>query len=108
MTSEEIIFHIILHGGNARSLAMEAVSLAKNGNFDEAREKLKKASEEISEAHKTQTSLIQKEAEGEKTDVSLLLVHAQDHLMNALTIQDFAKEFVELYEKLFISGGVKL
>nr|WP_132746268.1 PTS lactose/cellobiose transporter subunit IIA [Scopulibacillus darangshiensis] len=107
MSSEEVVFHIILHGGNARSLAMEAVSLAKNGGISDARGKLRDAAEEISEAHKIQTSLIQKEAEGEKVGVSLLLIHAQDHLMNALTIRDLAHEFVDLYEKLAVSGGMK-
>jgi len=46
-----------------------------------------------------QTNLIHNEANGNKAEVSLLLVHAQDHLMNAITIKDMAKEFVDLYEK---------
>ncbi|ENA0413451.1 PTS lactose/cellobiose transporter subunit IIA, partial [Listeria monocytogenes] len=37
------------------------------------------------------------EARGEKAEVSLLLVHAQDHLMNAITFKDLAKEIVDLY-----------
>ncbi|EAG9877164.1 PTS lactose/cellobiose transporter subunit IIA, partial [Listeria monocytogenes] len=49
------------------------------------------------EAHHSQTSLIQGEARGEKAEVSLLLVHAQDHLMNAITFKDLAKEIVDLY-----------
>ena len=27
------------------------------------------------------------------------MVHAQDHLMNAMTIKDMAKEFVDMYEE---------
>jgi PTS system cellobiose-specific IIA component len=32
--------------------------------------------------------------------VTLLMVHAQDHLMTAITVKDLAAEFVELYEAL--------
>ena len=30
----------------------------------------------------------------------LLMVHAQDHLMDAMVIRDMAAEFVELYKKV--------
>jgi cellobiose PTS system EIIA component len=95
---EEIIFQIILHGGNGKSCAMEAIFAAKQGDFSGAREKLQEASNALNEAHRIQTSLIQGEVRGEKAEISLLMVHAQDHLMNAVTIKDLALEFVELYE----------
>ncbi|MGG3470316.1 PTS lactose/cellobiose transporter subunit IIA [Neobacillus pocheonensis] len=97
---ETIIFQIILHGGNGRSSAMEAVQAARQGEFAEAREKLKEAENALNEAHHIQTSLIQAEIRGEKTEISLLMVHAQDHLMNAITVKDFAAEMVELYNRL--------
>ena len=57
----------------------------------------------IKEAHRVQTDLIQKEAGGEKTEVTLLMVHAQDHLMNAITVKELASEFVELYKKMSVA-----
>jgi len=30
----------------------------------------------------------------------LLMVHAQDHLMNAITVRDLAIEFVDMYKKM--------
>lgn len=100
MNSEEVVFQIILYAGNARSMAMEAISLAKNKDISGAKEKLEAAKAELSEAHKTQIDLIQKESRGEETKITLLLVHAQDHFMNALTVNDFAGEFIDLYEKV--------
>ena len=97
---EMIIMNIIIHSGSCRSYSMEAIGLAKEGKLEEAAAELEKASEEISAAHKVQTGLIQKEARGERTDVSLMMVHAQDHLMNALVVRDLAREFVHLYERL--------
>jgi PTS system cellobiose-specific IIA component len=104
---EKVIFQIILHGGNARSFAMEAISLAKSGEFEKAEQKLEQSGKEVTEAHQTQTELIQQEAGGKRAEVSLLLVHAQDHLMNALTIKDMAREFVDLYKQLNKSKEVK-
>ncbi|MEH7305518.1 PTS lactose/cellobiose transporter subunit IIA [Neobacillus drentensis] len=97
---EHVIFQIILHGGNGRSAAMEALLAARQGDFEGAREKLKEADYALNEAHHIQTSLIQREIRGEKTEVSLLMIHAQDHLMNAMTVKDLAAEMVELYYRI--------
>ena len=96
---ETEIFTLILHGGNGRSAAMEAIHAAKERNMDLAREKLKEANNALNEAHHIQTSLIQSEIGGTPTEISLLMIHAQDHLMNAMTVKDLAKEFVDMYER---------
>ena len=97
---EEIILNIIMHSGEARSYSMEAITLAKTGNFNEARELIVKADEELGYAHNSQTSLIQGEAANDNIEFSLLLVHAQDHLMTTMTFKDLAVELIEVYEKI--------
>lgn len=97
---ENIIFSLISYSGEARSLSMEAMAKAREGAFAEAEEKLKAAETCIGNAHKFQTELIQKEAGGEKIEVSLILVHAQDHLMNAITIKELAYEIIALSRKI--------
>ena len=94
----EIIMGLIANGGNARSLAMQAIYAAKAGNFEEAQELLKASNESILQAHNMQTQLLTKEANGERSEVSLLMVHAQDHLMNAMTVKDLATEIVDIYK----------
>jgi PTS system cellobiose-specific IIA component len=101
MDYEEIVCQIIVNGGNARSLAMEAVAEAKKGDFEGARDSLSKVEDELANAHKIQTELIQNEAAGVKSEVSLLMVHAQDHLMNAITVKDMSKEIVDIYERMY-------
>lgn len=96
----EVIFQLILHGGNARSLAMEAITLAKNGDIPGAQNALARSTEELNKAHHFQTSLIQQEASGQQTEINMLLIHAQDHVMNAITIKELAGEFVELYGRI--------
>ena len=104
MELELIIMNLINHSGEARSYCMEAISYAKAGEVEKAKESIEEANNKLSEAHKSQTMLIQEEARGGETKISLLLIHAQDHLMNAITVRDMANEFVELYELI---GDIK-
>lgn len=92
-----IAFELILFAGNGRSSAMEAIQEAKKGNFERADGLIKEATTELGKAHKFQTKLIQDEASGKSNPVNILLVHAQDHLMTAMTVRDLATEIVELY-----------
>ncbi|WP_047982737.1 PTS lactose/cellobiose transporter subunit IIA [Ornithinibacillus contaminans] len=93
----EIAFQIILYAGNGRSSAMEAIQEAKEGNFEEADRKIEEAGEELSKAHGFQTKLLQEEASGEGTNVNVILIHSQDHLMTAMTVRDLAIEIIEIY-----------
>lgn len=93
-------FKIILHAGNARSSAMEAISLAKRYKFTAANEKIAVAEEAFVKAHQEQAELIQTEASGGKNHISIILIHAQDHLMTAMTVKDLAIEMIDMYKKM--------
>lgn len=93
-------FNIILHAGNARSSSMEAIWLAKEYKFEEARQKIEEADAEFVEAHKVQTGLLQQEASGEPITVPVILVHSQDHLMTAMTVKELANEMIDMYERM--------
>lgn len=88
---------LVVEGGNARSLAMEAIQEAKKGNFAQADALLVECEQALNAAHNTQTEMIQSEIRGDHIPVMLLMVHAQDHLMDAMVVRDMAAEFVELY-----------
>ena len=106
MENENLIMSLIVDAGNARSHAMEAIRLAKEGDVEEAEVSLRKADAEMTKAHNAQTGLIQNEVKGAHTEISLFMVHAQDHIMTAILAKDLAREFVELYKK--INGSVSL
>ena len=93
---EEIVLSIIMHSGEARSYSMEAIRLAKEGNFEKAMDLIRMADEELGYAHSSQTSLIQGEAANDQIKFSLLLVHAQDHLMTAITEKNLIEQIMEL------------
>ncbi|MGL5694054.1 MAG: PTS lactose/cellobiose transporter subunit IIA [Peptostreptococcaceae bacterium] len=96
----EISFGIIGFAGDSKGIAFEAIRESKQGNIEKARELIQESKETIQQAHRYQTELIQSEAQGNKTDMSVILVHAQDHLMNAMNFQQLAEEFIDVYERL--------
>ncbi|MBY7144487.1 PTS lactose/cellobiose transporter subunit IIA [Virgibacillus sp. NKC19-3] len=96
MEVNEIAFNLILYSGNARSKVMEALKLARLQFFDNANEMLKEADEELEKAHKVQTNMMQEEAKGGSSSLSILLVHAQDHLMTAMLARDLSEEIIDL------------
>ena len=91
---------LIMNGGNAKSSSFEAINFAKHGDFDSADAKLKEADGFLVDAHNAQTGMLTDEANGKHADVSLLMVHGQDHIMNAITFRDLAGEIVDLYKTL--------
>jgi PTS system cellobiose-specific IIA component len=95
MNYEQIIMQIIANSGEARSKSLKAARIAREGEFEQAADFLKQAKDNLTAAHKVQTQLIQAEGRGEKAEISILMIHAQDHLMNALTVRELVVELVE-------------
>lgn len=98
VTEEQIVMELIVNGGNARSQALNAIKFAKKGQIEEAENLLKQSAESLGKAHRFQTDLIQAEARGEKKEISMIMIHGQDHLMNAMTVRELAIEIVELHK----------
>ena len=96
----EAIMGLIIHGGDAKSSAMEALQAAKEGDFATADEKIKQAETALNEAHHSQTGLLTQEAQGNHMEVTLLTVHGQDHLMTSIAFTDLAKEIIDVYKKI--------
>ncbi|MCF0149367.1 MAG: PTS lactose/cellobiose transporter subunit IIA [Clostridium sp.] len=96
----DVIMQLIMFGGDAKSNAMEAIQAAKTGDFELAKAKIAEAGASLTKAHHSQTEMLTKEAQGERTELSLLMVHGQDHLMTSIAFTDLAKEIVELYETI--------
>lgn len=99
MDAEQVAFSIILNAGDARSHALEALRYAREQKFAEAEESMAQAKTKLIAAHCIQTDLLQAEASGEKQEINLLLIHAQDHLMTAILAKDLIEEMIFLFKK---------
>lgn len=100
MENEQMSFQLILHAGNAKSYAMEAIIAANKYDFVSANQSIEKANEELTIAHKAQYDLLSSFSNGEKIDVDILMVHAQDHVSGASIVIEMAKEIITLNQKI--------
>lgn len=104
MELESIIMELVVNSGEARNNALEAIEAAQKQDYEQADKKMKVCEEALSRAHAFQTKLLSEEAGGESnTPISLILIHGQDHLMNAMTVRDLARHMIQMcrlfYEK---------
>ncbi|GLR09971.1 PTS N N'-diacetylchitobiose transporter subunit IIA [Mixta theicola] len=97
---EEVVMGLIINSGQARSLAYAALKQAKAGKFEQAQELMASSHLALNEAHRVQTRLIEADQGAGKTKVSLVLVHAQDHLMTSMLARELVTELIELHEKI--------
>lgn len=104
MDMETVCFEIITCVGSAKSVFVEAIGLAKQGDCAAARAKITEGDGYFTEGHYAHADLIAQEADGNSVALSLLLIHAEDQLMSAETARIYAMEFIELYEKLHAHG----
>lgn len=96
MDRETQVMQLIVHAGDARSCAMEALRNAREGDFTQAEEKMQQCEQAMTLAHQIQADLLEGSfAEGAAVD--MLLVHAQDHLTMAILTYDFALELIALH-----------
>jgi len=99
--TEELIqsaMEIILHAGDARLQVKLALDHIAKQDFDQAKACMANAADEIRIAHRVQTDAIQGEAQGIKTEYSLLFAHAQDTLMTIYSEINIAKQMTQIFE----------
>ena len=99
---------LIIHGGDARAYSMKAIQAAEKGEFMEADKLMGEARTSLNKAHDLQTTIIQEEIRGKPTNTTQLMVHAQDHVMNAMTVRDLAQHLIQLREEVHLLHTQKM
>ncbi len=102
MNKEEaqmIAFQLIGFAGDAFSFFYKAVEAAREGKMEEAEGLLAEGERQLTKAHNAQTELLTAESQGKDVAYSIMLVHAQDHLMTTIMYERVAKEFILLYKE---------
>jgi PTS system cellobiose-specific IIA component len=89
---------IILHAGDARTIACKALEIAAAGNASQARELVEKAHKELLKAHHIHTDRIQSEAAGNGQEYTLLFAHAQDTLMTITSEISLTKRLIDAFD----------
>ncbi|OON96099.1 MAG: hypothetical protein ATN36_06425 [Epulopiscium sp. Nele67-Bin005] len=97
---ETVIINIIVCAGEANSYLQQAFLETSTGDFNVVEELLTKANESLEKAHQAQTELLQAEARGEQAEISLLMVHAQDHLMNVMLSKQLIIHLISMQKEI--------
>ncbi|WP_257281863.1 PTS lactose/cellobiose transporter subunit IIA [Endozoicomonas sp. ISHI1] len=100
MDPESAVIEIIINSGQARSCAYEALSKAKAGDYEGAEEMIAHAREAAKGAQRIQTQLIEEDQGEGKRPMTLVMVHAQDHLMTSMLAQEMVQELITLHKKI--------
>lgn len=98
--NENVCLEIVKMANSAKTGYLQSIQLAKQKEFEKAVEKINESDEYFNQAHDVHTQMLQSEADGGKTDIDLLLVHAEDIMMNAEMSKIFAMEIMDLYLRL--------
>eukprot|EP00826_Nyctotherus_ovalis_P058132 TRINITY_DN7972_c0_g1_i4.p1 TRINITY_DN7972_c0_g1~~TRINITY_DN7972_c0_g1_i4.p1 ORF type:complete len:108 (+),score=11.95 TRINITY_DN7972_c0_g1_i4:151-474(+) len=96
----EIAFEIIGYAGEAKAFAYEALEFAEKGDYKKSDELMNEADKQLAGAHNIQTDLIAAETRGEHTEIGVLFVHAQDHLMTAIEAKNLIEKMIKIYKKI--------
>ncbi len=87
-------------GGEAKSLAIQAIECARLGNYEESENALIKAEEALGKSHEAHSRLLSYDAQQGDLQVSIFMVHAADHLNAAEIINVLAREIILLHKEL--------
>ena len=96
---EIIAMEIIVHAGNAKAEAYEALKYAKKKDYSKVDELLNKAEDENVAAHKIHLRLLGLTEEFKSINEQLLVTHAMDTMMTTMSEINLIRELIDLYKE---------
>jgi len=93
---EMAVMNIIINARDCKNHAYISLNNVNDENYEEANKEMQLANDALAKAHDSQTMFLHKEVNGEKIDMSVLFVHAKDHLMTAITEKNLIEQIIEL------------
>ncbi|WP_188473301.1 PTS lactose/cellobiose transporter subunit IIA [Hafnia psychrotolerans] len=99
MDLESSIIELIINAGQSKAFAFEALACAKQGEWHKVDGLIEQSKEAANEAHKVQTTFIGLDEGCGKLPITLVMVHAQDHIMTAMLARELIEELIAIYKK---------
>lgn len=96
---ESSIMELIINAGQSKAFAFEALTCAKKGEWDKVDVLIEQSKEAANEAHRVQTTFIGLDEGCGKLPITLVMVHAQDHIMTAMLARELIEELIDIYKK---------
>lgn len=95
-----VALNIITYAGAAKSDYIRGLSAYRNGDKEKADRCFQEGEDNYRKAHSFHGGLLTTEAATNTPQISLLLAHAEDQLMNVEMVQLLAREMVALYDRI--------
>ncbi len=100
-TVQEKCFQMILCAGDAKALFSEALQAAAKGDKEGAQSQYQEGVERMNEAHSYEAALIASYGQDPTAiKADLLLIHANDHLSMALSMQEVCNQMFPIIDTL--------
>lgn len=96
----EVAFEIIANVGTARGMYIEAIQVAKTGDFEQAQNLIAEGKAIFAEGHHAHADVLTMQANGIHLPSNIYLMHAEDQLMAADSFETIAKELIEVQKEL--------
>jgi cellobiose-specific phosphotransferase system component IIA len=97
---ENLCMHVIANSGAAKSKYITSIELAGKDQFDEAIDFLEKGKIDLQKGAEAHLEMLKLTSREDGNGLSLLMVHAEDHLSTAELLEKIAEEMVRLYQKV--------
>ena len=99
-TMEDLCMHVIADSGAAKSKYIASIELAGKDQFDEAIDFLEKGKKDLQRGAEAHLQMLKLASRDDVNVLSLLMVHAEDHLSSAELLEKMAAEMIRLYQKV--------
>lgn len=96
---EKVAMQIISHAGEGKSKVHEAVEAYGNGDDAGFKNLMAEAEQEFTAAHKAQIGYLQEQIISSDANTPILIVHAMDILMTAMSERDMAMTLIAAFDK---------
>ncbi|MDV7105774.1 PTS lactose/cellobiose transporter subunit IIA [Vibrio sp. TH_r3] len=100
MDLESTVMELIINAGESKSCAMQALTSAKKGQWEEVDDLLAQSTAASKRAHSVQTELIGLDEGEGKVPVNLIMVHAQDHIMTSMLARELIEELIYIHRTM--------
>jgi PTS system cellobiose-specific IIA component len=97
---EKEVFTIITSASEAMDFINQSFKAYIQGKHELHEQFLEKADQALDKAHEMQARMIQNELNGNGSVVTMMMVHAQDHLMNVILAKQMIQYFFELIDTI--------
>ncbi len=98
---QELCLQMIIHAGDARASFAEAIKAASAGNEDGCQQLYEAGVNSLNEAHTQEAKLMAMYGtDAASVPIDLILVHANDHLTMALTMQEVCDQMLLLVKQM--------